>query len=143
MCALVTGVQTCALPISGAELAGGVLTYRASSLFSADNIARLFTEMPRTYASFTPLGIILTIMMGAAVAARSGLFFALIRGSLRGTPRRYLTPIIAVVGVVSHHAPDAASVVLIPLAPVLFSPVGRHPLAARAAAPPAAAGGSA
>ena len=89
---------------AGAELAGGVLTYRASSLFSADNIARLFTEMPRTYASFTPLGIILTIMMGAAVAERSGLFFALIRGSLRGTPRRYMTPIIAVVGMVSHHA---------------------------------------
>src|SRR3546814_10438776 len=77
--------------------------------------------MPRTYASFTPLGIILTIMMGAAVAERSGLFFALIRGSLRGTPRRYMTPIIAVVGMVSHHDADAAYVVLIPMAAVLFA----------------------
>src|SRR3546814_3238312 len=76
--------------------------------------------MPRTYASFTPLGIILTIMMGAAVAERSRLFFALIRGSLRGTPRRYMTPIIAVVGMVSHHAADAAYVELIPMAAVLF-----------------------
>jgi len=126
---------------AGAELAGGVLTYRASSLFSAENIARLFTEMPRTYASFTPLGIILTIMMGAAVAERSGLFFALIRGSLRGTPRRYMTPIIAVVGMVSHHAADAAYVVLIPMAAVLFASVGRHPLAGIAAALAAVSGG--
>ncbi len=125
----------------GAELAGGVLTYRASSLFSADNIARLFTEMPRTYASFAPLGIILTIMMGAAVAERSGLFFALIRGSLRNTPRRYMTPIIAVVGMVSHHAADAAYVVLIPMAAVLFASVGRHPLAGIAAALAAVSGG--
>src|SRR3546814_4374518 len=91
--------------------------------------------MPRTYASFPPLGIILTIMMGAAVAERSGLFFALIRGSLRGTPRRYMTPIIAVVGMVSHHAADAAYVVLIPIAAVLsigrahvWTPVPNAPL---------------
>ncbi|HEV7343245.1 MAG TPA: AbgT family transporter [Sphingopyxis sp.] len=138
---------TASLPYSGkeappgAELAGGVLTYRASSLFSADNIARLFTEMPRTYAGFAPLGIILTIMMGAAVAERSGLFFALIRGSLRNTPRRYMTPIIAVVGMVSHHAADAAYVVLIPMAAVLFASVGRHPLAGIAAALAAVSGG--
>jgi len=135
------------LPFSGkeapanAELANGTLVYRASNLFSADNIARLFTEMPRTYASFAPLGIVLTIMMGAAVAERSGLFFALIRGSLRNTPRRYMTPIIAVVGMVSHHAADAAYVVLIPMAAVLFASVGRHPLAGIAAALAAVSGG--
>lgn len=126
---------------TGAELADGVLTYRASSLFSADNIARLFTEMPRTYSSFAPLGIILTIMMGAAVAERSGLFFALIREALRNVRRRYMTPIIAVVGMVSHHAADAAYVVLIPIAAVLFASVGRHPLAGIAAALAAVSGG--
>lgn len=135
------------LPFAGkeapanAELANGILIYRASNLFSADNIARLFTEMPRTYASFAPLGIVLTIMMGAAVAERSGLFFALIRGSLRNTPRRYMTPIIAIVGMVSHHAADAAYVVLIPMAAVLFASVGRHPLAGIAAALAAVSGG--
>ncbi len=126
---------------AGAELVNGTLTYRASSLFSADNIARLFTEMPKTYAAFTPLGIILTIMLGASVAERSGLFFALIRGSLRNTPRRYMTPIIAVVGMVSHHAADAAYVVLIPLSAVIFASVGRHPLAGIAAALAAVSGG--
>jgi len=126
---------------AGAELASGVLTYRASSLLSAENIARLFTEMPKTYANFTPLGIVLTIMMGVAVAERSGLFFALIRGALRDTPRRYMTPIIAVVGMVSHHAADAAYIVLIPMSAVLFASVGRHPLAGIAAALAAVSGG--
>lgn len=130
-----------AKPPENAELVNGMLTYRASSLFSSENIARLFTEMPKTYASFTPLGIVLTIMMGAAVAERSGMFFAMIRGSLRNTPRRYMTPIIAVVGMVSHHAADAAYVVLIPMAAVLFASVGRHPLAGIAAALAAVSGG--
>lgn len=124
-----------------ADLANGVLTYRAQNLFSEQNIARLFSEMPRTYTSFVPLGVVLTIMLGASVAERSGLFFALIRGSLRNASRRYMTPIIAFVGMVSHHAADAAYVVLIPLAAVLFASVGRHPLAGIAAALAAVSGG--
>jgi len=54
-----------------ATLENGVLTYTASSLFSEANVARLFAEMPRTFAGFAPLGLVLTIMMGAAVAERA------------------------------------------------------------------------
>ena len=91
-----------------ATLENGVLTYAASNLFSEANIARLFTEMPRTFASFAPLGLVLTIMMGAAVAERSGMFSALIRLSLRNASKSLLTPIVAIIGMVSHHASDAA-----------------------------------
>ena len=117
------------LPYSGekapqfAELADGVLTYRASSLFSEENIARLFTEMPKTFASFAPLGLVLTIMMGAAVAERAGLFSALIRASLRNASKGLLTPIVAIIGMVSHHASDAAYVVFIPLAAIILAAV--------------------
>lgn len=135
------------LPYSGdkapeyAELANGVLTYRASSLFSEENIRRLFTDMARTYAGFAPLGLVLTIMLGAAVAERSGLFSALIRASLRNAHKTLLTPIIAVIGMVSHHASDAAYVVFIPLAAIVFAVAGRHPLAGLAAAFAAVSGG--
>jgi aminobenzoyl-glutamate transport protein len=37
--------------------------------------------MPRTVTGFAPLGLVLVIMLGAAVAERSGLFSALIRGA--------------------------------------------------------------
>ncbi len=124
-----------------ATLENGVLTYTASSLFSEANIARLFTDMPRTFASFAPLGLVLTIMMGAAVAERSGLFSALIRLSLKDASKGLLTPIVAVIGMVSHHASDAAYVVFIPLAAIIFAVAGRHPLAGLAAAFAAVSGG--
>ena len=124
-----------------ATLENGVLTYTASSLFSEANIARLFTEMPRTFASFAPLGLVLTIMMGAAVAERSGMFSALIRLSLKNASKGLLTPIVAVIGMVSHHASDAAYVVFIPLAAIIFAVAGRHPLAGLAAAFAAVSGG--
>lgn len=124
-----------------ATLENGVLTYKATSLFSEANISRLLTEMPRTFASFAPLGLVLTIMMGAAVAERSGMFSALIRLSLRNAHKALLTPIVAIVGMVSHHASDAAYVVFIPLAAIIFAVAGRHPLAGLAAAFAAVSGG--
>ena len=125
----------------GATLENGMITYSAASLFSAENVGRLLTEMPRTMAGFAPLGTILVIMLGAAVAERAGLFSALIRVSLRNAPRRLLTPIVAVVGMVSHHASDAAILVVVPLAAMVYAAAGRHPLAGFATGFAAVAGG--
>lgn len=122
-------------------LKDGTLSYTATSLFSEENIARLVTEMPRTFTGFAPLGLVLTLILGAAVAERSGLFSALIRISLRNAPKMILTPIVAVIGMVSHHASDAAYVVFIPLAAILYASVGRHPLAGLAAAFAGVSGG--
>ncbi|HTU12779.1 MAG TPA: AbgT family transporter [Allosphingosinicella sp.] len=135
------------LPYAGEEapehgvLANGVLTYEATSLFSEDNIRRLLSEMPRTMSGFAPLGLILVIMLGASVAERSGLFSALIRASLRNAPKAILTPIVAIIGMVSHHASDAAYVVFIPLAAIVYAAAGRHPLVGLAAAFGAVSGG--
>lgn len=125
----------------GAVLEGGVITYQATSLLSAENVRRLLAEMPRTMSGFAPLGLILVIMLGASVAERSGLFSALIRASLRNAPRAVLTPIVAIVGMVSHHASDAAYIVFIPLAAIMYASVGRHPLVGLAAAFGAVSGG--
>jgi aminobenzoyl-glutamate transport protein len=122
-------------------LRDGVLTYEASSLFAADNVRRLLGEMPRTVSGFAPLGLILVIMLGAAVAERSGLLSTLIRASLSKTPRLLLTPTVAVIGMVSHHASDAAYVVFIPLAAITYAAAGRHPLVGLAAAFGAISGG--
>ena len=122
-------------------LKDGVLTFQAQSLFSEENVTRLFTEMPRTLTGFAPLGTVLVVIFGAAVAERVGLFSALIRASLRNAPRVILTPMVAVVGMMSHHASDAAYVVFIPLAGLLYASVGRHPLVGIAAAFAAVSGG--
>jgi aminobenzoyl-glutamate transport protein len=135
------------LPYSGkeapqwGELKDGVLTYTATSLFNEENVARLLTEMPKTMSGFAPLGLVLVIVLGAAVAEKAGLFSALIRGSLRNAPRAIMTPLVAIIGMVSHHASDAAYVVFIPLAAILYAAVGRHPLVGLAAAFAAVSGG--
>ena len=122
-------------------LKDGVLTYSAESLFSEANISRLLTDMPRTLTGFAPLGLVLLVMFGAGVAERVGLFSALIRGSLRNAPKVILTPLVCIIGMMSNHASDAAYVVFIPLAALLYAAVGRHPLVGLAAAFAAVSGG--
>jgi aminobenzoyl-glutamate transport protein len=113
----------------------------AVSLLSADNIQRLWVEMPATFTHFHPLGYVLVVMLGAGVAERSGLFAAGMRSAVRGAPNFLLTPVVALVAMVGNHAADAAYVVLIPLAGVLFASAGRHPLAGIAAAFAGVSGG--
>lgn len=122
-------------------LANGQLTFEANSLFSAENIGKLLSEMPRTVTGFAPLGLLMVIILGASVAEKSGLLAALIRASLVRAPAPLMTPIVAIIGMVSHHASDAAYIVFIPLAAVAYAAVGRHPLVGLAAAFGAVSGG--
>lgn len=106
----------------------------AKSLLSEENLTRLLVDMPQTLVSFPPLGLVLVVMLGAAVAEGSGLFAALIGRAVRNLPRAALTPAVFAIGLLSHHASDAAYVVLIPLAAIIYAEAGRHPLAGVAAA---------
>ena len=114
---------------------------RSASLLSAENIQRLWVEMPKTFTHFHPLGYVLVVMLGAGVAERSGLFAAGIRQAVRGAPLFLLTPVVALVAMLSNHAADAGYVVMIPLAAILFASVGRHPMAGIAAAFAGVSGG--
>lgn len=116
-------------------------TLRAESLLSPGNLEKLIIGMPKTLTEFPPLGIVVTIIYGASVAERSGLFIAAIRAALTRAPAMLLTPVIAIAGMVSHHASDSAYVVVIPLAAVMFAAAGRHPLAGLAAGFAAVSGG--
>lgn len=113
----------------------------AKSLLSAENLAQLWTKMPETFTHFHPLGMVLVVMLGAGVAERSGLFTTAMRAAVRRAPTFLLTPVVAFVAMVSNHAADAAYVVLIPLAGVLYASAGRHPLAGIAAAFAGVSGG--
>jgi aminobenzoyl-glutamate transport protein len=120
---------------------GSPLIIKSASLLSPENIQRLWVEMPKTFTHFHPLGYVLVVMLGAGVAERSGLFAAGIRQAVRGAPVFLLTPVVALVAMLSNHAADAGYVVMIPLAAILFASVGRHPLAGIAAAFAGVSGG--
>jgi len=120
---------------------GTAVVLTSVSLLAPENIARLWVDMPKTFTHFHPLGYVLVVMLGAGVAERSGLFAAGIRSAVRGAPRFLLTPVVALVAMLSNHAADAGYVVLIPLAAILFASAGRHPLAGIAAAFAGVSGG--
>ena len=105
----------------------------AQSLVSSENLRRLFEDMPRTLTGFAPLGYVLVVMLGAGVAERTGLFSAAMRAGVSNAPKFLLTPLVIFIGIVGNHAADAAYVVLVPLAGVLFAAAGRHPIAGIAA----------
>ncbi|HAJ76279.1 MAG TPA: hypothetical protein DCM64_07470 [Gammaproteobacteria bacterium] len=112
---------------------GNPVLVSAESLLSASNLQRLLVEMPATYTAFHPLGYVLVVMLGAGVAERSGLFAAAMSASMTNVPVAILTPAVALVGMLGNLATDAAYVVLIPLAGVIFAAAGRHPIAGIAA----------
>lgn len=120
---------------------GAPLVVAASSIFDPENIRRLLVEMPTTFTHFHPLGYVLVVMLGAGVAERTGLFGAAMRAAVKGAPKFLLTPMIAFVAMMGNLAADAAYVVLIPLAAVLYASAGRHPIAGIAAAFAGVSGG--
>lgn len=123
------------------EATGAPVIIAAQSLLSADNIRRLWVEMPATFTHFHPLGYVLVVMLGAGVAERSGLFGTAMRAGVRNAPKFLLTPAVALTAMIGNLAADAAYVVLIPLAGVIFAAAGRHPIAGIAAAFAGVSGG--
>lgn len=111
---------------------GEVIT--AVNLFSAAPLQRLLVEMPQTFASFPPLGLVLVVMLGIGVADKSGLIMTALKLLVTKIPRWLLSGAVVFAGVMSSLAADVGYVVLIPLAAVLFHGAGRHPLAGLAAA---------
>lgn len=123
------------------DTSGNAIVINAESLLSSTNIQRLLVEMPATLTGFHPLGYVLVVMLGAGVAERSGLFAVAMSGAMSKAPKSMLTPAVALIGMLGNLAADAAYVVLIPLAGVVFAAAGRHPVAGIATAFAGVSGG--
>jgi aminobenzoyl-glutamate transport protein len=123
------------------DAAGNAVVIAATSILSPDVLRRLLVEMPTTFAHFHPLGYVLVVMLGAGVAEATGLFGAAMRAGVKRAPAVLLTPMIAFVAMMGNLAADAAYVVLVPLAGVLYAAAGRHPVAGIAAAFAGVSGG--
>jgi aminobenzoyl-glutamate transport protein len=108
-------------PASGKEVV-------AKSLLSVDGVRSMIEGAIDNYTSFAPLGTILVVMLGVAVAERSGLLAAVLRSGVAKVSPRWVTFALAFTGMVSHVASDAAYVVLIPLGALAFRAVGRSPI---------------
>jgi len=104
-------------------------------------ITSFLTSMVTNFVGFGPVGTVLVAMLGIGVAEHSGFITTGIRALLNVTARWLLTPMVIVVGIISHSAVDAGYVLVIPIGGVIFYAAGRHPLAGIAAAFAGVSGG--
>ncbi len=111
------------------------------NLLAGQEITSFLAQMVQVFVSFPPLGVVLVAMLGIGVAEHSGFINAGLRRLLSVTSRRWLTPMVITVGIVSHSAVDAGYVLVVPLGGVIFYAAGRHPLAGIAAAFAGVSGG--
>lgn len=108
---------------------------------SSAAIAAFFSSMVTNFSHFHPVGVVLVAMLGIGVAEHTGFINAALRKMMAVTARWLLTPMIILVGIVSHTAADAGYVLVIPLGGIIFYAAGRHPLAGISAAFAGVSGG--
>lgn len=111
------------------------------NLLTGAELTEFLKKMVTNFTGFPPLGVVLVALLGVAVAERVGFITAGMKYLLRITPRSLMTPMIVLVGIISHSAGDTGYVLVIPLGGVMFAAAGRHPVAGIAAAFAGVAGG--
>lgn len=104
-------------------------TVAVRSLLSAEGGVYIVTSAITNFVEFPPLGLIITVMLGIAVAERTGMLSAFMRGAVLSAPKWAVTFVVVVVSLMGNLASDSAAVILPPLAAVAFLAAGRHPLA--------------
>ncbi|MDX1419056.1 MAG: AbgT family transporter [Rubricoccaceae bacterium] len=133
--ALLAGVQFADLdPRTGEPI-------RVINLLTGPALATFLSNMVTIFTSFAPLGVVLVAMLGVGVADEAGYFNTSIKLLLGKTSKALLTPVVVLVGLISHSAVDAGYVLVIPLGGIIFYAAGRHPLAGIAAAFAGVSGG--
>lgn len=103
-------------------------TLKVQSLLSQAGLTTMVEGAVDNFAAFPPLGTILIVGFGIAVAEASGLFTTLLRRMVARVPGRYLTFALSMTAMVAHVAGDAAYVTLIPLGALIYRAAGRSPV---------------
>jgi len=114
---------------------------RVANLLTGTALATFLSNMVTIFTGFAPLGVVLVAMLGVGVADEAGYFNTGIKLLLAKTSTIFLTPVVILVGLISHSAVDAGYVLVIPLGGIIFYAAGRHPLAGIAAAFAGVSGG--
>ena len=118
-----------------------MLTVKAVSLLIPEGIAYMFSNVVVNFTSFVALGPVLVAMLGVGVAEKSGYISALMTNTVTRAPKKFVTPIVVLMGVLSNVAASVGYVVLVPLGAIIFLGFKRHPLAGLSAAFAGVAGG--
>ncbi len=111
------------------------------NLVSRAGLHWILDNTVHNYTGFAPLGTVMVALLGIGVAEKSGLIATILRLFVHSAPRRLLTFVIVLSGVLSNMASDVGYVLLVPMGAIIFLSVGRHPIAGLAAAFAGVSGG--
>ena len=109
-------------------------TVTVVNLMNIEGVTWMLTNMVNNFVTYAPLGIVLTLFFGIGVADGSGFLAVIIRKIAQSTPKWLVCPVIIFIGVCSNIVSTSATVILVPMAALIFLANGRHPLAGIAAA---------
>ena len=127
---LLTALAGAALSASGMSLvnpANGKAVV-AQNLFTKEGVTWLLSNMVKNFSGFAPLGLVITMTLAIGFCEESGLLVSLLRRSMRNVPPGVVPYLIAFVGTLGNIASDTASVVIPPLAALVYIGVGKNPL---------------
>lgn len=106
---------------------------RPVNLLSVNGLHLILTDMVTNFTSFAPLGTVLVSMLGIGIAESSGLISTALRLLVISAPKKLLTFVLVLAGILSNTASEVGYVLLVPLGAIIFLAIGRHPIAGMAA----------
>ncbi len=101
----------------------------AQNLISGEGLRRFLEEMVTNFAHFAPFGLVLVMLMGVSIAERSGLLAVALRTIAFSVPKKIVLPVIFIIGACGNIGSDAGIVIVPPIAALIFTQMGLHPIA--------------
>ena len=101
----------------------------ARNLVSGEGLRWFVQEMVTNFAHFAPFGLVLVMIMGVSIAEQSGLLAVALRNVAFAVPRQIVLPVIFIIGACGNIGSDAGIVIVPPIAALIFSKMGLHPIA--------------
>lgn len=101
---------------------------RMKSLLSAEGLRWIVLNLVTNFAHFEPLGIVLVMLMGVAIAEGAGLIPAVMRAVALSVPERLITPVLFALAACGNIGSDAGIVVIPPLAAAIYRQMGKSPI---------------
>lgn len=96
-----------------------------NNMLSGKNLVALLSKMVTNYSGFPPLGMVIVATLGIGIADGSGYINTALKKILAVTPKFLITPIIILVGMLSHLGPDTGYVIIIPVAAYMYYASGK------------------
>ncbi len=104
-------------------------TVTPRSLLSREGLNWFVLDMVKNFAHFEPLGLVLVMLMGVAVAEGAGLIPTVMRGVALSVPTMLIIPVLFALAACGNIGSDAGIVVIPPLAAAIFRQLGKSPIA--------------